>query len=356
MAWAGVRFLMRQSRDASEKPTSLPSQACSRYGAAAATAPPPPGALFNWGVALTDLARAGDPSARAVRLKAAASKYGAAVREDAANPRALNNWGLALADLAASAPPAARPVLLAGAAARFRAALWARPDFERASYNLGTVLHAASRAAATDADSASDLAAAAAACVALAAAAAPGVDAYSAALTAVRPALPIPALRAGWLLVADGGPDSDDGGGGGGGEGGSTQPAPPGEWLAARWCVLDADSLRTSPPPSTAPPPPSHWPTPLSPSDAAPHRLPLASVACAAPCDDASLPTGGGVAVTVRATTTTAFYVAPTANSAAAWADALTVGAHVVATRGAGALAAVLSGGEGGAGGGRRST
>ena len=212
-------------------------------------------------------------------------------------------------------------------------------------------MHAASRAAANDAASAADLAAAAAACVALAAAAAPGVDAYSSALSAVRAALPSPHLRAGWLLVADGGPGAE-GGGGGGGDGGSSQPAV-GERLAARWCVLDADSLRTAPPPSTAPPPPSHWPTPLAPPDAAPHRLPLASVASATQCDDASLPMGGGVAVTVRSSSTTAFYVAPTPDSAAAWADALTVGAHVVATWGVGALASVL---RGGGGGGRRST
>ena len=56
--------------------------------------------------------------------------------------QALNNWGLVLQELAAMRPPAERSALVALSAEKFRRAMALRPDFDRACYNLGTVVYA----------------------------------------------------------------------------------------------------------------------------------------------------------------------------------------------------------------------
>ena len=56
--------------------------------------------------------------------------------------QALNNWGLVLQELAAMRPPAERAALVALSADKFRRAMALRPDFDRACYNLGTVVYA----------------------------------------------------------------------------------------------------------------------------------------------------------------------------------------------------------------------
>lgn len=56
--------------------------------------------------------------------------------------QALNNWGLVLQELAAMRPPAERAALVALSAEKFRRAMALRPDFDRACYNLGTVVYA----------------------------------------------------------------------------------------------------------------------------------------------------------------------------------------------------------------------
>jgi hypothetical protein len=78
---------------------SRTAQACKRYEAALAIRPKSHQALYNWGVALSDLARALRPSAAAEAagcLHLASQKYAASLRIAPGNPQALNNWGLVL--------------------------------------------------------------------------------------------------------------------------------------------------------------------------------------------------------------------------------------------------------------------
>ena len=58
------------------------------------------------------------------------------------SPQALNNWGLVLQDLASLRAPSERAAYLARSVAKFRRATRAHPAFDRACYNLGTVLYA----------------------------------------------------------------------------------------------------------------------------------------------------------------------------------------------------------------------
>lgn len=57
-------------------------------------------------------------------------------------PQALNNWGLVLSELAGMRPPGERGYLVAHSIAKFRRAIRLRPEFDRACYNLGTVVYA----------------------------------------------------------------------------------------------------------------------------------------------------------------------------------------------------------------------
>ena len=158
--------------------------ACDAYAKAVSLHPRHASALYNHGIALGDLARAAqgkDPESAAALWKKSCAKYARAVvaaesgsatdpkrplsdttmrattnGEDASASnasndvvRALNNWGLAeqrLAGLASSAP--ARLARLARAASRFREALRRDPSFDRAAYNLGTVMYALAELAA----------------------------------------------------------------------------------------------------------------------------------------------------------------------------------------------------------------
>lgn len=56
-------------------------------------------ALYNWGVALSDLARAikgADPREATAALHLASQKYAQSLQLHPRNPQALNNWGLVL--------------------------------------------------------------------------------------------------------------------------------------------------------------------------------------------------------------------------------------------------------------------
>jgi hypothetical protein len=56
-------------------------------------------ALYNWGVALSDLARcikATDPKESTAALHLASQKYAQSLQLHPRNPQALNNWGLVL--------------------------------------------------------------------------------------------------------------------------------------------------------------------------------------------------------------------------------------------------------------------
>ena len=99
--------------------------------------------LFNWAVALSDIARLvkpHNPIEAAQYLSSSALKYASAVAVDPNNPQALNNWALTLQELAALAPQHERDSLLKPAVARFRRAIRLQPDANlssRFSYNLG---------------------------------------------------------------------------------------------------------------------------------------------------------------------------------------------------------------------------
>jgi Tfp pilus assembly protein PilF len=78
---------------------SLILQACSRYEAALALKPNSHAALYNWGVALSDLARAvkqASPAEAVAALHLASQKYAESLQLHPRNPQALNNWGLVL--------------------------------------------------------------------------------------------------------------------------------------------------------------------------------------------------------------------------------------------------------------------
>ena len=60
----------------------------------------------------------------------------------ASGAQALNNWGLVLSELAGMRPPGERGYLVAHSIAKFRRAIRLRPEFDRACYNLGTVVYA----------------------------------------------------------------------------------------------------------------------------------------------------------------------------------------------------------------------
>ena len=107
--------------------------------------------LYNWGIALGDLARHTTNTVRARALwKEACGKYRAAVECDAArsqSTQALNNWGLALQQLATLSLQGEKFGLLADAVERFREAIRRDPGFHRAVYNLGTIMYALSELA-----------------------------------------------------------------------------------------------------------------------------------------------------------------------------------------------------------------
>lgn len=56
-------------------------------------------ALYNWGVALSELAglvKTSDPPRSVYYLHEASQRYAESMEENPTNPQALNNWGLVL--------------------------------------------------------------------------------------------------------------------------------------------------------------------------------------------------------------------------------------------------------------------
>ena len=197
-------------------------EASESYGAALQICRGAHAVLYNWGVALTDLARlakmSGSPEHRNY-LSAAGEKYAAALRWNPRNPQALNNLGLVLQDLAQGLAPERHREVMGWAAAKFRRALRQRPDFHRAAYNLGTVYYANAAAlghhqwpsAREGPAQAMDplvqsLFQRAAQYVCLAFALEPFKEVYRRSLAVVRAQLPLPFLRSGYLLAVR--PDS----------------------------------------------------------------------------------------------------------------------------------------------------
>jgi hypothetical protein len=187
----GTDYSGRTSRHPNAARDAYLNAACEKYAEAVSLHPRFPAALYNHGIALGDLARfaqTADAYAATALWKAACAKYARAVvaaesinvchsslpekRSDgeARSPktydgrreandgssestssssnenesvRALNNWGLAeqrLAGLATSS--LGRLQRLTRAAGRFREALRRDASFDRAAYNLGTVMYA----------------------------------------------------------------------------------------------------------------------------------------------------------------------------------------------------------------------
>ncbi len=120
-------------------------QACDKYEATLALRAASHQALYNWGVALSDVARCLKPSSPALAqacLNLASQKYAASLKHNPSNPQALNNWGLVLQDLSGDCKESSsRQALVQQALEKFRAAIRTRPDFDRGCYNMGTVYY-----------------------------------------------------------------------------------------------------------------------------------------------------------------------------------------------------------------------
>lgn len=282
--------------------------------------------LFNWAVALSDIARLvkpKQPGEAAEYLSAAALKYAAAVAIDPLNPQALNNWALILQDLAALMPPHQRRSLIAPAVARFRAAIRLQPDaklMSRFSYNLGTVLYSdcclqADRLAENVGAKQQQLEqqqnggsvgekklraafAHAGQYIMLAYALQPDAKVYQDALPAVQRLLPLPYLRAGALMVAIP----------------STADTASEAWVEA-WFALDSHMLQ-----SVRPPPTEASRMGGTVPDVA---IEVADITAAHVFQDPSLPEGWAVWLALKDRTGGVFLVAEEREDAEGWVDAL---------------------------------
>ncbi|EFN55727.1 hypothetical protein CHLNCDRAFT_134051 [Chlorella variabilis] len=337
-------------------------------------------ALYNWAVALTDIARlvrAQQPEEAYECLAAAASKYAQSL---AAN----NNLGLVLQDLSSLRPAAERAAYLRHSLHKFRRAIRLRPDFDRACYNLGgagvggswaaaqplpacTVLYshacslqeellasqeaaeaaaggggqrggssmgmgspvmAAAAAAAAAAGSSGRGAAEraiqatfghAAQYIALAYAMQPDKQVYGDSLAAVQRLLPLPYLRAGPLLAAH--PDTAGG--------------PEERWVAC-WFGLGLQGMAAVRPPAAYA---AHGGLPAAPP---PVAFQLADVADARLAADPSLPVGAAIWLGLGSQPRGVYLVAADQDDAEGWVDALLLLSHLVrAGRTAGVEAAL---------------
>ncbi|KAK9826480.1 hypothetical protein WJX81_003553 [Elliptochloris bilobata] len=305
----------------------LLAEACDCYEAAGRLREWSHAALYNCGVALSDMARAagpGDAPAAAQYLLGAAAKYATSLKWNPNNPQALNNWGLVLSELAGMRPPGERGYLAAHSIAKFRRAIRLRPEFDRACYNLGTVVYAhagalaapgalspqlsqdpgAAAAAAADEEASERMFRLAAQYIVLAFALQPGKEVYRRSLGVVSELLPRPALCAGALLAAD--------------------PASAGtchERWERCWFVADQDGFRSADrgaqgQPAQAPPR---------------HKVALGEVAAVKAVHDPSLPDGHAFWVALASHPAGLYFVAETEEEAEGWVDALLLLAHLAA-------------------------
>ncbi|KAI3425968.1 hypothetical protein D9Q98_007936 [Chlorella vulgaris] len=328
-------------------------------------------ALYNWAVALTDIARlvrAQQPDEAYECLTAAASKYAQSLAVHSDNPQANNNWGLVLQDLSGLRAASERHGYHHHSLQKFRRAIRLRPDFDRACYNLGTVLysHACSLQEALLAGQEEQEAAAAAASsslsgrhssslgpgssaaaaalgssgrgaaeraiqatfahaaqyIALAYAMEPGKGVYGDSLAAVQRLLPLPHLRAGCLLAVH--PD--------------TECSPSEQWVPC-WFGLGLEGLQAARPPAAYAGSAAHSGMPAAPL---PIRYELADVADARLAADPSLPAGAAIWLGLRSSPRGAYLVAADQDDAEGWIDALLLLSHLLrAGRISGAQAAL---------------
>jgi tetratricopeptide (TPR) repeat protein len=290
--------------------------------------------LFNWSIALTDIARLVRKTSvdeAAEYLSSAALKYKAAVEVDPGNARALNNLGLVLQDLSQLMGKGhtnrERSALLVAAASRFRAALRLQPEtplLSRVCYNLATVLHAQAGAMADnvfrgDASSPTALAtgeqsrntedrrvraafARAAQYIMIAYALQPSVKIYEDSLGAMQRLLPLPFLQTGPLVVA--------------------QPSTAGtarEAWARSWFSLDARAFQAGRPP------PAEKTASGDVSLAVPHIVvEIVDIENAIVCSpDPSLPNGWAIWLALRGRSQGLYVVAETKAEAECWVDML---------------------------------
>eukprot|EP00891_Asterochloris_glomerata_P005577 jgi/Astpho2/5577/Aster-02833 len=332
----------------------LLNQACGRYEAAWRLQHASHAALYNWGVALSDMARlvkrTDEHEAYQCLLKAA-EKYATSLHWNANNPQALNNWGLVLQELSSMRPPAERHYLVQHSVAKFHCAVRLRPDFDRACYNLGTVLYAYACALQSDASQhlSSQLTQAstgicadpqaqdrertdeqhtrrtfaqAAQYIMLSYVQQPSKEVYRKSLQVVQQLLPLPHLRAGPLLAPDV----------------VMQGTPQEKWVRS-WFVLDHEGFRASSPGAQRAPAGSNQ----QPQDGRGHSIPLADIAAVKMCNEPSLPLGAAFWVSLHSKPQGMFFVADLGDEAEAWVDALVMLSYISHQQGLPLLAEALS-------------
>jgi len=349
-------------------------EACECYGAALTICRSAHAVLYNWGVALTDLAKLAKMNGSGEMrqyLYTAGEKYAAALRWNPRNPQALNNLGLVLQDLSLGLPLPQRQKLMGWAAEKFRRAMRLRPDFHRSAYNLGTVYYAHAAAlghhqwpgtegAPSSTEGSVDaLFQMAAQYVCLAFALEPYKEVYQSSYAVVRAQLPLPYLRSGYLRKMAPGP----------------APLCQERWVR-NWYVLDEQCLaeveaprieehralrkealvRTMAPHASAEaattattaagPSGSGAPT----AGAGLIRVPMHNVLRVQRCFDPSLPAGGALWLQLRDSEAGMYLVAEGEEEAECWVDALLLVAFLVEQRREEALASALSRSVGGGG------
>ena len=131
-----------------EEARRLYGEAFKRYAQAVAVKPDMHEALYNWGTALTDLAKAlweaGEQEEARRLYEEGFERYGQAVAVKPDKHEALNNWGISLTDLAKALWEAGEQEeawrLYEEALERYGQAVTVKPDDHEALYNWGTSL------------------------------------------------------------------------------------------------------------------------------------------------------------------------------------------------------------------------
>lgn len=334
---------------------SFLQQACQLYQSALNIQPNAHAALYNWGVALSDLARALKPhsavEARAC-LQLASQKYAESLALCPNNPRALNNWGLVLQELSADVKDGAdRDALVAHALHKFRLAVRCAPDFDRGCYNLGTVFYTyactlqtemaahvkgapgvgdnmAPRSRSEWDASVRRLFSIAALYICLSYALQPTKDIYRKGVSVVRNMLPLPFLRAGHLTAPR-----------------ASSLAHVEEAWRRDWFVLDHASLRSASPMESSLSTIGHSRVRRSNAEdeGEPLVVPLTELLAVRCVSDPSLPEGAAFWVCTTSRLQGVYFVAEDAETANAWVDALVLAQHLVQTRGQEALVDALA-------------
>ncbi|MGA2144376.1 MAG: hypothetical protein ABSH49_05380 [Bryobacteraceae bacterium] len=97
-------------------------------------------ALNNWGIALSDWAKAKEGEEADRLFAAAGAKYAEAFRQKPDDPQVLYNWGIALSDQAKTKKGGEADRLFAAARDKYAEALRLRPDYPNALNNWGATL------------------------------------------------------------------------------------------------------------------------------------------------------------------------------------------------------------------------